>query len=471
MEINHTEKENGYTLSKSLRYSFAQVADIIGYQSFTFLIFTFYFTIVRINIILISTAFIIWSVWNSVNDPLLGTLSDRTNTKYGRRFPYIALALIPYALVTMLLFIPPVTFGITEEILNFVYFFAIILIFELFYTMFSLNQVSLFPEIFSDIKARAKANNVRQTIAILALIIAFVLPTLFIPDLSNSEYLINYQIFGLMLSILICVFGVLFLKFSPREKSEFRDDYKKAPLFFQSIKTCLKSKSFRWYIPTEVCTWFVYGTLPTIIPLYAKFVLGVGEGESILIALMLGIAFISAAIFTNVLWKPVIQRIGPRKAWMLSMIIWILTMIPLLFISDVISGFIVFALMGIGLAGSLMVIDIIIGQIVDEDEVDTGSRREASYYGVNALLLRLSTVLVFLAIGPVFIIGDWQVYDPNNITSEIIFGLRALIAIFPIIALTIGILTMYKYPLDGEKLKAVNEELEQLHISKKTKTE
>ena len=48
-------------------------------------------------------------------------------------------------------------------------------------------------------------------------------------------------------------------------------------------------------------------------------------------------------------------------------------------------------------------------------------------------------------------------------------GLRILILIFPIIALAVGILAIYKYPLDGERLKQVKEDLERIHVEKKSK--
>ncbi|MBY9003979.1 MAG: MFS transporter [Candidatus Lokiarchaeota archaeon] len=467
--MKEKKSKQEYSFGKAFRYTFAQVADIIAYQSFTFLIFTFYFAVVKINITLISIAFIIWAFWNSINDPLLGALSDRTHTKWGRRFPYIMVSFIPLAVVCILLYFPPVAFGVSDEIINFVYFFIIIIVFEFFYTMFSINQVSLFPEIFISMEDRTKANNIRQTIAIFALIIAFVLPTLFIPDLSDETYLPEYQTFGLLVGAIIVVFGVLFLIFSPRERKEFQDNYQKAPKLIESLKTCLTNKSFMWYIPAQIANWFVYGILPVIIPLYGKFVLGIGEGESIWLSLLLGFAFISAALFVNILWKPLIQKLGPRKAWMLSKAIWMATLIPLLFLGEgmLIIAVIVFFFMGIGLAGSLLIVDIMLADIIDEDELKTGTRREASYFGANALLLRLATVLVFLAIGPVFIIGSWEVYDPLNITPEIIFGLKALIAIFPSIALVIGILVLYKYPLHGEKLAQVKEQLNEIHAQKR----
>ena len=166
-----------------------------------------------------------------------------------------------------------------------------------------------------------------------------------------------------------------------------------------------------------------------------------------------------------------VQRIGPRKSWLISMSIWIATLVPLMFISDIITGFIVFFLIGIGLSGSLYIIDIIVSDIIDEDEIVTGTRREAGYYGVNALFLRLSTVFVFLAISLVFNNVGWTIFEPEKITPAIQFGLRALIFIFPTIALTIALVAIYKYPLDQERLEEVKMKIKKIHKEKREKIE
>lgn len=447
-------------------FSCGQLSDIISYQVFTFLVFTFYYSVIEINVVLITIGFIIWSIWNSLNDPLLGYLSDRTHTKWGRRIPYIMIALIPLALIMVLLFTPPKSIGITDEISNFVYFFIIIIVFELFYTMYSLNLTSMFPETFISKAERIKGNNIRQVFTIFGLVIAFILPSLFISDYSDPQYLQQYQTFGIVIMIIVIIFGLIFLRFGPKEKPEFKEDYKNAPSFSSSIKICLKSKSFMWYIPAEIANWFVYGMLPTIVPLYGKFVLHIED--TLLISLLLGLTFISAAIFITILWKPVVKRIGNRKAWMISMSIWILTLLPIMFIDTFILGMIVFFLIGIGLSGSLYIIDLVVSDIIDEDEINTNMRREASYYGVNALFLRMTTVLVFLAISSVFTSVGWAVFEPEYVTPEIIFGLRSLMFIFPAIALGIAILSIYKYPLDGEKLSQLKSELQKIHDKKKS---
>jgi len=463
-------KNKNDTIKRAATYATGQIADQAAYQSFTFLVFTFYFAIVQLHIALITVGFIIWAFWNSFNDPMLGYLSDRTHTRFGRRIPYIVIAIVPLGIVTFLLFTPPLPIGIANQVGNFVYFLITIILFELFYTMYSLNTTSLFPETFITKDERTKANNVRQVFLIVGLVVAFILPGLFIEDYSlpSEKTLREYQIFGIELAIIIIIFGAFFILFTPREKPEFKEDYKKAPSFFNSIKMCVKSKSFRWFIPAIIANWFVYGILPTLVPLYAKAVLHMQD--AFMISILLGFTFISSAIFITILWKPIVQKIGNRKAWIISMTTWILTLLPLMFLGPnmEIIAMIVFFYIGLGLSGSLYITDLIIADIVDEDEVNTGIRREAGYYGVNAFFLRLAIIVVFLSIGPVFIISDWPVFT-YPVSYAVESGLRILMFVYPTVALVIGILAIYKFPLHGEKLIKVKEDLQKLHEEKKSR--
>ena len=469
--MNDQEKifSDEYSNKKAAAYSVSQIVNTAAFQSFSLLTFTFYFAVVGINVILISIGFLIWSIWNSINDPMLGYLSDRTHTRWGRRYPYIMASIIPLALIMILLFTPPISFGITDELTNFAYFLIIIIIFELFFTMFDLNLISLFPELFITDEERAKANAIRMTFYIASLIIAFILPTFIIPDFSDPKYLREFQIFGIICAIIIVIFGIIFLKVSPKERAEFKDEYKRAPGFITALKTCTKNKTFIRYVPAEVALWFVIGMLTTIIPLYGKFVLGIGAGETMFIGLLLIALFISAAVFMNILWKPLVRKIGTRKSFLISVLIWVLTLAPLMFIQDRWQALIVFFVMGIGLSGPIYFVDLILADIIDEDEVNTKTRSEASYYGVKMFFIRLSTVFVFLTIALVFTNVGWTVFEPEKVTPLVLFGLRALMFIFPAIALGITFLAVYHYPLHGERLKRVKVELQKIHEEKKSR--
>ena len=461
MSLKNKSKKDVFSTKFATAYSFGQLADVIAYQLFVFLIFTFYYAVVGLNINLITLGFIIWSVWNAINDPLIGALSDRTHTRWGRRTPYILIGIVPLCIVTILLWTPPTN----SEIATFIYFVVIILIFDTVYTTFSMGQSTLFPEIFTNLEERTKANNIRQIFTVIGLIIAFIMPTFFIPKLDSPKYFINYRYVGIFAAILIGIFATIFIKFGLKEPVKFSEDYKTAPSFFKSLNISLKNKSFRWYVIAHFATWYVYGMLPTIIPLYATFVLGVGEGESILIGLLLGVTFISATIFMF-FWRFVVLKVGVKKAIMISMTVFIITLIPLMFITTIFQAFIVFFLIGIGLSGSFLYLDILIASVMDEDELLTGTRRTGGYYGISTFILRFSTIFMFLTISIVFNSVGWAVFDPKRADADTIMGLRILMCVFPAIALGVGILALTRFPINKNRYLEIQQELEKLHKEK-----
>ena len=165
------------------------------------------------------------------------------------------------------------------------------------------------------------------------------------------------------------------------------------------------------------------------------------------------------------------KKIGVRKMWMISSAFWMVTLAPLMFDLDLISAFIVFFFVGIGLGGSLYSKDLIVSDIIDEDELKTGTRRDASFFGNYIFFLRVGYIFVFLAISLVFTNIGWRIYEPevSLITAEQILGLKFLAFVFPVIALTVIILAMWKYPLHGENLVNIKNKLSEIHKDKKAR--
>ncbi|UCH03683.1 MAG: MFS transporter [Candidatus Thorarchaeota archaeon] len=440
--------------------------DQITYFAFTFLIFTFYYAVVGVDVNLVTLGFVMWSFWNAINDPLLGLASDRTKTKWGRRKPWIAVGFIPLSFMMIFLWTPPVG----NMALSFVYFLVMIMVFDTLFTMVSLNITSLFPEMWLEEKERNSANNYRSMFTVIGLIVAFIVPTLFISDLSAAtvpaaQVLSEYQFSGAILAIAAAICYTITLLWGVRERPEFSSDSQSVPNWGKAFRHTLGNRTFQWYLVSNTCVWYVFGLIPTIVPLYGQFVLNIGAGETIMLGLLLAAAFISGGIFVN-LWKYLVNRWDDlRKTWMVAMVFWAVTLAVVVFVSDVTVALVVFAINGIGLAGNLQLRDLVIAHIIDEDEVQTGVRREGAFFGVNALIMRLSVVFIFLSIASVFNNTGWAVFDPLP-GAETILGLRLLLGVFPAIALLMGALGMTRFRLTGEEWRSVKKQRDEIHKRK-----
>jgi len=460
------EKKDSYSTKKAIGYGIGQFSDTIVIQMFNMYVFTFYFTLVIKDVDLITIVFIIWALWNSINDPMMGALSDRTKTRFGRRKPYIILSLVPMCLIVLFIFTPP----LGSVPLSFIYLIIMVILFDISYTTYDLNYASLFPEMFKDLTERSKANAIKQIFTVLGLIVASVIPPFLIGKLDEPTNISNYSSAAIIMMIVIFGGIILLIFFGIKEKKEFSKDYKTAPSFLKSLKMSIRNKSFRYFIVANLAYWYVIGMLPMIVPLYGSFVLHIPEEESMLLGLLLGFTFISAAIFM-VLWRFIALKIGMKKGYMLSFAVFIATLFPLTLIDSMEIAFVVFFLVGIGLSGALLFGDIVLGAIIDQDELLNKTRREGGYYGINALITKLSTILVILTINLVFRTTGWKVFsvDPTGILGVEV-GLKMLVFLFPAIALGIGIIAIYKFPINREKYDQIKRAVEELHNKKREKT-
>jgi len=465
--------EEPLTSKEKFLFGLSSFPDQFTYQIFQFLIFTFYFTVIKIPTVLMLTAYILWGIWNAINDPFLGALSERTKYrgKWGKRRFYLLISIIPLCIMMVLLFFVP--FSTDGKIVEFFYFLITIVVFEFFYTIFDVNVNALFPEMFPTEKKRAATNLFIKITLVVALILASLLPGIIVPDLVPDELAtpseiagikINYFIMAIVAAIITIVISIPFLKWGVKEKVERVEDFEKRPSFIESMKFTLKNKTFVKFVIANTMLWYCYTILPLILPLYAEHVLDIKEGSA-LISIALLLAFLVAAA-SMPLHRKLGTKIGMRNELILSMIVWIGTLFPFFLISG--SQFkllfiFITALQGFPLAGAFYLVDIIHADIIDEDALKFGVKRSASYYGINAFVHRISIILVIATVILMFGTMGWdQKYDP--VTSDpflVELGLKAIIWIFPAIALTIGILMMKSYGLHGERLENMRKEIEQ----------
>lgn len=426
-------------------------------SAFNTWVFSFYYSAVGLNVMYIVLAYLLWTIWNAFNDPFIGFLSDRTSTRFGRRKPYILIGTIPILILEIILWLPPVN----SQFITFIYLLIMLMCYDTFYTMVALPYDSLFPELYTSVEERAEVNTIKQILATLGMLLAFIVPGVFIQDIaSRNGYLLN----GIVTSTLVGISLLISLIWGVKEREEFKLDHQQKFGFFEGLKYALKNKGFVLYTIMFFLYQYILLELATVVPLFGKHVL---DADAFYTSLLLGMMFL-VGIITVVLWNRLDLRFGSRKAYALAIVVYFIASLPMLFVDTYLNAVIVSIFMGVGFGGMLYFIYLLIADVIDEDELRTGVRREGTFFGVTNFFMRLAMVLSILTVGLVFSSTGWEEYDPLP-GVNVILGLRFLVVIFPGIALCLTLICLYYYPFTKERVQEIKKELNTLHTDKLNK--
>ncbi len=448
-------EENRFSIFQKISFSTGSFSQWFVNTAFNTWVFSFYYTAVGLNVNLIMLAYICWTIWNAINDPLFGYISDRTHTRWGRRKPFIMLGTIPVVIIEIILWIPPTS----SQFITFIYLLIMLMCYDTFYTMITFFD-ALFPELYVSIKERAQVNTMKQIFATVGLLCAFLIPGIFIGDLSaKGGYFIN----GIVSSIIVGASLLIAIKWGVKEKAEYKFDSKHEFSFLKGLSYTFSNKGFVLYTIMFFLYEYITLVLATTVPLYAQHVLGISN--TFQTSLILGVMFIMG-IVTVPLWRYLDVKIGSKKSFALSLVLYAFTSIPLLFINSFGTAVITVIFMGIGFGGMLYFVYLLISDVIDSDELKTGVRREGTFFGITNFFMRLAMILSIITIGTVFNTTGWEEYVPNPNVNAIL-GLRLLVFLFPAVAVGATLICLYFYPYPRKRVLEMKKELESLHDKKR----
>jgi GPH family glycoside/pentoside/hexuronide:cation symporter len=391
-----------------------------------------------------STFWFFYTIYNALNNPTLGYLSDRTRTRWGRRVPYVLFGGLPYAVAFALVFTAPFD-GKEDPVGLLIYFGVMIVLWEGLYTAIATGYYGLLPEMFGSYRERtdvAAKMNIFQTIA---LVLGAALPPLLADILGWSGMAVLLSV----ISVIAIYAGLPSLFERPDLKTDTSFP------FGAALRATFFNRSYLTAAGAQAMRFFATGSLQTGMLFYLKYSLNVEEG---LATVILGIAFL-VAMFSLYPWRNwVANRLDSRRTLMLANAVMILGIIPMGFSPNITFTYAAAIVLGIGLGGLVLIGDVIMTEVVDEDEVKTGHQRAGMYFGMSGFLITLSGLLVSSVFGlmmPAF--GYDTLLDVQPASVDL--GFRIFLTVPTSIGFLFAIILLWLYPLHGDTLKQIKETL------------
>ncbi|MCK2023901.1 MFS transporter [Microbacterium sp. kSW2-24] len=411
-------------------------------QTFSAFIVYFYVSHLAVPAGWVAAAMIAHGILNAVLNPFVGAISDRLRTPWGRRIPWIGLGIVPLVVAFALVWMPPElpTAGIIA------WFLVVVAVYDIAYVVVVLNISALFPEIFRTTDERARGNVPRQIFAILGMILG----TAGAPLLYASP--IGWPGMAIVLGT-VCLAFLVWSFAGGMVERRVPEASVAAPLpFGMQMRYTLANRAFVPYVIGSLFIQTAIAVILAALPFYVRYSLGAPEGEG---SILLGAIFVTA-IPAIVLWSAVVRRTSPRTALLWSVAVFGLSVLGFLAPTSILAAALVGVAVGIGVGGLLQLLEVVLAQIIDEDAMRTGHRREGAYFGVNGFIVRGSVVLqaivaawVLTASGFDATLGDAQ---PDAVDG----GIRLMLAVIPVGFVALAWICFFLYPIRTRDLAAAN---------------
>jgi len=419
--------------------------------------------VVGLNPFLASFASLIAIIWDAVNDPLIGSLSDNIRTRWGRRRPFFLFFSIPFGLAFLILWWAPPW---ENQVLLMITVTLAYMVSDTFQTLVTVPYLALTPEIAPGYDERTSLTSYRMFFNLAASLTTVVAAPSIIDmavatGLSQQRgYIIVAGLFGIL-----AVIPFLLIFFTIREKEPpVRETSEKIP-FIKVVKLLWGNIPFRYAAIIYVINWIAFDVVAMMIPYFLLYWIAKGNlltkasllGQQLsLESAALGIIMLVATLSIP-LWNFISHKFNKRTAYISGMSFWILVQVLLILLQPGQLNFVLLFsfLAGFSVSTAHVMPESMFPDVIDWDELRTRTRHEGLYYGAINFMRKLSSALaIFITLQMLAWFG-YQNPPAGAIvfqqSSHTLLGIRLLTGPFVVIFLLAAVTTAWFYPLSRER--------------------
>lgn len=434
-------------LSLGVKMGFG-VGDLGGNLFFTAMGFwsLFYLTdVVGVPAAAAGFAILIGKIWDAVTDPLMGFVSDRTRTRFGRRRPYLLFGSIPLFLAMWWFFTAP---RFSTQSSGILWVALVLCLLNTAYTIVNIPYGSLTPELTKDYTERNSLNGFRFSFAVIGTILgaAIVLP---IVGLAGEDTRLGFSYVGFVFGIVMAV-SILITFFSVREQ----DRSQEAPLterFIETFARVFKNRTYVRLLIVYACNLTGITFVQAILVYYFKYLYN-NEGMTT-IAMICLLVTAMVCIPLSVL---IAKKTGKKRLYQIALGIISLGCIAIFLFGHILGMNYTLAVMvfaGIGIGFSYVPPFSMLPDVIEVDAVQTAKRKEGAYYGMWTFVSKIGIALAPALVGLVLSLSGFTPDEVQSATT--LLAIRILIGPIPVAIFIAGILIIERYPLDEERYKRI----------------
>jgi glycoside/pentoside/hexuronide:cation symporter, GPH family len=399
---------------------------------------------------------LVGKIWDAVNDPIVGVLSDRgtifgekIRRRWGRRYPWMLAGAIPFGLFFFLQWLVP--FEAENQWGLFFFYTLISILFNTFFTVVNLPYTALTAELTSDYDERTSLNTFRFMFSIggsiLSLLIARAVFMLSIPPAQQYSWM-GFLCAALgSLPIFWTVYGTR--RHVQRQPELLQEE---SLPFLTQMRLVFANRPFLYVVGIYLCSWLALQLTAAIVPYFVVNWMQMKPEQSPLVMLAVqGTAFAMLPV-----WGWASQKFGKKAAYFMGASLWIVAQSGLFLLQpgQELVMYLMAILAGAGVSTAYLIPWSMLPDVIELDELRTGQRREGIFY---SFMVFLQKICLGIAVAMVLQSLEWAGYRaPIDGVAQtqlpaVLMAIRWSIGPIPTICLFGGLLRAYLYPITKER--------------------
>lgn len=371
-------------------YGLGDLSANIMFAAISFYLLYFFVNVGGLKPALASAVFLIAKFWDAVTDYLMGRISDKTKSKWGKRRVYMLFGALPYGLAFLLLWIAP--FGEGAQVGKMIYYTLAYMLFNTAWTVVYIPYNAITANMTDNYDERTSLNGIRIALANVGIILGAALFALF----ADGQESLFYELFGNARHAYLTSAGifaflsiVIMLLCAGNIKERVDDAEQNEKGFFVTLKEFFKLPEFRNVMMCYLLSMIGFDIIMAVFMFFINDSLGFGGGAMAMVFVAIPLL---CAIASSFFWVKLSEKFNKHKVYTIACIYMAFVLLFAIFVpsKNIATTVLLCVFAGFGMSAIQILPYASVPDVVEVDEYVNGARREGAYYGITQFMYKVA---------------------------------------------------------------------------------